>query len=129
MIPTIVFCSLYLYLLLMRLPLQTTFLQDLTSLPVPYMVNSISYGSLEQDVSAGIMDSFNNEAIALAAVGSTLLVASGDDGISGHSCDCTVDSSSNTLTYAAAGGAVYSGQGYFPSFPATNPYGMYGCLV
>jgi subtilase family serine protease len=75
-------------------------------------------------VSASIMDSFNNEAIALAAVGSTLLVASGDDGISGHSCDCTVDSSSSTLTYAAAGGAVYSGQGYFPSFPATNPYGM-----
>lgn len=86
-------------------------------------MNSMSYGSREQDLSAAMMDSFNNEAIVLAAAGSTLLAASGDDGVSGSSCECSVDSSSVTLSYAAAGGASYSGTGYFPSFPATSPYG------
>jgi len=91
----------------------------------PNLVNSISYGSKETDMSSSLMDSFNTEAMALAVVGSTLLVASGDDGVSGHYCECIADSSSSALGYSSAGGASYSGQGYFPSFPATNPYGEF----
>jgi hypothetical protein len=91
----------------------------------PYMVNSISWGSYEEDYAQSNLDSFNNEAVALVNMGVTILVSSGDDGVSGSGCDCTEDSSSATLTtmYTPQNGASWTGQGYFPSFPATNPYG------
>jgi hypothetical protein len=89
------------------------------------MVNSISWGSYEEDYAQSNLDSFNNEAVALVNMGVTILVSSGDDGVSGSGCDCTEDSSSATLTsmYTPQDGASWTGQGYFPSFPATNPYG------
>lgn len=89
------------------------------------MVNSISWGSYEEDYSQSSLDSFNNEAVALANMGTTILVSSGDDGVSGSGCDCTDDSSSNQVTdnYTPQGGATWTGTGYFPSFPASNPYG------
>lgn len=72
-----------------------------------------------------MLDSFNNEAMTLAARGVTVMVSSGDNGAPGISnCPCNVNTGSETLNkYPPAGGATWSGTGYFPSFPATSPYG------
>ena len=99
-----------------------TYLANLGDMTNPIMVNSISWGSYEEDYTSSQLDTFNNEAIALANMGVTIMVSSGDDGVSGSSCQCDVSSGSSTLPYAPAGGANYTGEGYFPSFPATSPY-------
>ena len=59
-------------------------------------------------------------------MGVTVSVASGDEGSSNLSndnqCLCNVDSSSDILDRYKWNGPSWSGQGYFPSFPATCPY-------
>lgn len=66
------------------------------------------------------MDSFNTEAMKLAAQGVTITVSAGDNGVSGDNCACTEPSGSS---YTLWGGEnTWTGQGYFPSFPATSPY-------
>lgn len=72
----------------------------------PPRVISISYGSDERFMSSSSKSSFNTQAIRLAAMGVTLVAASGDDGAMGYNYDS---------------GAITS-CGYYPSFPASNPY-------
>lgn len=81
-----------------------------------------------------VLDAFNTEAVKLAAMGVTVLVSSGDDGVAGDfcsdckpnkkstpmNCPCTADSSSSQ--YLWKGDGTWTGKGYFPSFPATSPY-------
>ncbi len=66
------------------------------------------------------MDAFNAEAIKLAAMGVTITVASGDNGAVNFGCSCTADSSSTFSRWRRS--PSWTGQGYFPSFPATCPY-------
>merc|ERR1712048_516407 len=71
----------------------------------PPKINSISYGSLEPELSSSVMNTFNTEAQKLGAQGVTIFVSSGDDGVAnfqarGDSANC----------------------GYTPSFPATSPH-------
>merc|ERR1712176_196599 len=65
----------------------------------------ISYGSIEPEVSASVMTTFNTEAMKLGTQGVTIFVSSGDDGVA---------------NFAARGEA--SNCGYTPSFPASSPY-------
>ena len=84
---------------------------------------------------ASTLSSFNTEAIKLAAMGVTVLVSSGDDGVANtgcpcdsqsapsvSNCACSADSSSNVLFTSWSGSGSWTGTGYFPSFPATCPY-------
>ena len=52
-------------------------------------------------------------------MGVTILASSGDDGATGHLRDCTGDSSSYNTYWSGPG---WSGTGYYPNFPASNPY-------
>ncbi len=65
------------------------------------------------------MDSFNTATLQLAAMGVTVTVSSGDSGVTSASCGCNDDTSSY---YSSWLGPSWSGQGYYPSFPATSPY-------
>jgi tripeptidyl-peptidase-1 len=98
----------------------------------PPLVNSISWASIEQSNSASTMTSFYNEAVKLAAMGVTVLVSSGDDGVANFGCSCysssysyancacQADSSSSGSSWSGA--STWTGKGYFPSFPASCPY-------
>ena len=95
----------------------------------PPKVNSVSWGVTEQAIGKSTFEAFENAAIKLAAQGVTIVVASGDNGVmnggfnSNGQCTssiCSQDSSSN-IAYSWNGSA-WSGQGYFPSWPATSPY-------
>jgi tripeptidyl-peptidase-1 len=68
-------------------------------------VNSISYGSIEQEVATSVADTFNTEAMRLGTQGVSVFVSSGDDGVA---------------NFNARGDA--SSCGYNPSFPASSPY-------
>lgn len=59
------------------------FITEVASSPSITNVYSISYGSYESDLALSELTSFNNEAIKLGAVGATILVSSGDDGVTG----------------------------------------------
>ena len=72
----------------------------------PPLVLSISYGSNEKYISPAELRVFSAMAIKLGARGVTIVVASGDDG---------------AVNYESRGG-VLSKCGYFPVFPASNPY-------
>jgi len=76
---------------------------------------------------------FNIEAIKLNAVGATIIVSSGDNGVANSGCNCNStlpismqncaclkDSGSGTCSYPTNN--TWTGAGYFPSFPATSPY-------
>jgi len=83
-----------------------------------------------QDYPASNLDTFNNEAMALAARGVTIMVSSGDNGANGMSdCTCNENSGSDSLDYPTAGDETWSGKGYFPSFPATSPYGEFNYIL
>ena len=69
------------------------------------LVVSISYASLESDLSLTYLRSFNAEALKIAAQGGTIIAASGDNGVNCAAGFCTSS-------------AVC---GYFPSFPASSP--------
>merc|ERR1711972_808512 len=71
----------------------------------PPLVNSISYGSIEQSVSASVTKAFDTAAMKLGAQGVTIFVSSGDDGVA---------------NFQARGDAANCG--YTPSFPASSPY-------
>jgi hypothetical protein len=66
------------------------------------------------------LTSFETEAIKLAAIGVTIVAASGDAGVSNFNCDCTQSSSS--ATSPGWSGNSWDGEGYFPTFPASSPW-------
>ena len=82
------------------------------------------------------MIAFNTEAMKAALAGVSIFVSAGDNGASGMSisillyscmceyigdnCWCTVESGSTYSTWPYD--SAWSGEGYFPSFPATSPY-------
>jgi tripeptidyl-peptidase-1 len=82
-----------------------TFAQAVAQESNPAKVYSISYGSIESDVSSSIKTSFDTAAKKLGTMGTSVFVSSGDDGVAGF------QARGNT-------GAC----GYNPSFPATSPY-------
>lgn len=87
----------------------THFLVDwmnaLLSDPNPPLVQSISYGSLEKDITdIGYINTVTYAMMRLGAMGVTILAASGDDGASGP------------------GATSASECGYSPFFPAGSPY-------
>ena len=69
--------------------------------PNPDNVYSISYTSYENNVAISVKDAFSTQAIKLGVMGTTILAASGNDGVIGYG-------SSNC--------------GYYPMFPASSPY-------
>lgn len=76
----------------------------IASLPNPSDVYSISYGGNELGMSENFMNSFNNQAMKLGLMGTTILASSGDHGISplpGSQPVCS---------------------GYYPQFPAGSQY-------
>jgi hypothetical protein len=70
-------------------------------------VISISYGSVESQISTAYLHSFNIEALKLAAQGVTIVASSGDDGV-------------NCAAGLCGGSAAVCG--YYPTFPASSPY-------
>lgn len=80
-------------------------IESVADLADPPDVFSISYGSYEAAFTASDQLAFNNEAIKLGVVGTTLLAASGDDGVAG---------------FLVRDGTL--GCGYYASFPASSPY-------
>jgi len=98
----------------------TDWITDVANDPNPPLVNSMSWGSIEQGNSASSMTSFYNEAVSLAAVGVTVTVSSGDNGVASAAKYCNVQSGSSISSWT--GSSTWTGEGYFPSFPATCPY-------
>ncbi|KAJ1435895.1 peptidase S8/S53 domain-containing protein [Ochromonadaceae sp. CCMP2298] len=98
----------------------TDWVVDVANTPNPPLVNSMSWGSTEMFNSPSSMDTFNNEASKLAAIGVTVLVSSGDNGAPGNSRYCNLYSGSSISKWK--GSSTWTGRGYFPSFPATSPY-------
>lgn len=93
----------------------------------PPTSHAISWGSIEFLQSPVLMTLFNIEAMLLASMGVTIVVSSGDDGAPNYltstgTCLCENDSGSHLLSWRNSLSAPFSGQGYFPSFPATSPY-------
>jgi len=80
-------------------------LEQVASTPNPPLVHSISWGSLEKYAGISEQQRFSQEAAKLGARGITLVVASGDNGVS------------NTLV---ENGKEYCG--FNPSYPANVPY-------
>lgn len=95
------------------------YLTGVAALNNPPSVLSISYGSDETTYSTANMEAFNTEAMKLGLAGITIFTASGDDGVAGNSCECS--SSSSTPSHWKEPN-VWSGEGYFPQFPASSPY-------
>lgn len=103
-------------------------------------VVSISYGSIEQEVSTSTLRSFQSTIVQVLATGVTVIASSGDDGVANYGCNCnaaTPVSSSNCACQQDSGSQYaqthqvqnnsnlfpsWTGQGYFPSFPASCPY-------
>ena len=69
------------------------------------------------------MHTFNTEAMKLGLRGVTIVVASGDNGVSGADGLCNFYSGSD-FSYWRDSSTPWTGLGYFPSFPATSPYGL-----
>jgi len=80
-------------------------IQGVSDMENPPLVNSISYGAIEPSLPKFIVDAFNTEAQKLGVQGVTIVVSSGDDGVA---------------NFQARGDA--SKCGYAPSFPATSPF-------
>ena len=66
------------------------------------------------------MDQFNTEAQKLGTMGVTITISSGDNGVTWSSSTCNQNSGSSTSPWT--GTNTWTGEGYFPSFPATSPY-------
>lgn len=85
-----------------------SFVVSLANSSNPAHVYSISYAAYEVDVSSSSITSFNTEAQKLGLMGTTLVVASGDDGITG---------------FAFRGSSTSVSQcGYYAMWPASSPY-------
>jgi len=80
---------------------------------------SISWSAYEYQVDPSYLESFNIEAMKITAMGTTIFVSSGDDGVSGYNCLCNQNSSSFNYWWATNN---WNGSGYFPQYPATSPY-------
>jgi len=74
----------------------------------PPLVNSISYGAPETSFESATLTAFNNEARLLGLQGVTILVSSGDDGVSGPESRPGLQQSAPCA--------------YRPNFPASSPY-------
>jgi len=74
----------------------------------PVLVHSISYGAPEQEIESSAKDSFDTEMIKLGLMGVTVIVSSGDDGVSSQQARSVLQGKSAC--------------GYTPSFPASSPY-------
>lgn len=113
------------------------FVTDVSNSQNPPRVLSISWGTQEAMMDPQMMDSFNQEALRLSAMGVTIVVAAGDDGVAGSGCSCVSwapvsfsncacrqNSSSTQVQFPVKNqyGWSWSGRGYFPSFPASSPY-------
>merc|ERR1711862_186363 len=71
----------------------------------PPLINSISYGSIEPEMAASVMNTFNTEAMKLGTMGVSIFVSSGDDGVANFQARWDASKCA-----------------YTPSFPATSPY-------
>lgn len=78
----------------------------LVNLPNPPMVVSMSYTLTEHGVSVAAKTRFSTDAMKLGVQGTTVVSASGDDGVAGYS---TRNAGKNAC-------------GFHPAFPASNPY-------
>ena len=83
-------------------------------------VISISYGSDEAAYPPVYMDQFNTAAQKLGLLGVTIFVSSGDNGVTSDPSTCLTDTSSSTSSWK--GTNTWTGQGYFPSWPATSQW-------
>lgn len=81
------------------------FLDAVSDSDSPSDVYSISYGGYESGIEYSYSSAFNNEAIKLGVMGSTILASSGDTGVGGSLA-------SKSTHYC----------GYNPQFPASSPY-------
>ncbi len=73
-----------------------------------------------QQQSPSVLNSFNTEAMKLGAIGVTVTISSGDNGVANSGCGCTNSSGSSASSWTGVGS--WSGSGYFPNFPASCPY-------
>lgn len=80
------------------------FVEAVSTESKPSLVNSISYGSVESEISRSTMEAFNTEVMKLGTMGISVFVSSGDDGVANY----MVSSQSQCA--------------YNPSYPATSPY-------
>lgn len=71
----------------------------------PPLVNSISYGSIENELPKSMANAFNTEAMKLGVQGVSIIVSSGDDGVANFQARTNPKKC-----------------GYNPSFPASSPY-------
>lgn len=97
-----------------------TFLMQVADSSDPPTTLSISWGAYEDQVSSSYLTQFNSEAMKLGSMGVTIFASSGDDGVSGSKCQCTIDSSSSQSQWS--GSNAWEGVGYFPQYPASSPY-------
>ena len=91
-----------------------------TSLSISWGTDEINYLSFPGGSS--LIDAFNLEAMKLGLLGITIVVASGDSGVSGANCSCDEHVDSNTFKEGFWNGKPYTGKGYFPDHPASSPY-------
>jgi len=80
-------------------------IQAVAASDAPPLVNSISYGAIENELPASIANAFNTEAMKLGVQGVSILVSSGDDGVANFQARTNPKKC-----------------GYNPSFPASSPY-------
>lgn len=80
-------------------------IQAVAASDAPPLVNSISYGAIENELPKSMANAFNTEAMKLGVQGVTILVSSGDDGVANFQARTNPKKC-----------------GYNPSFPASSPY-------
>jgi subtilase family serine protease len=100
-----------------------SFLQQVQASSSPPSTLSISWGGDEigtQTLSSATYSTFDTEALKTTAMGISIFVSSGDNGVSGNSCGCNTDSSSSKTTWAGSG--TWTGTGYIPDYPASSQY-------
>eukprot|EP01035_Chromulina_nebulosa_P018025 gene18025-23666_t len=86
----------------------SSFLVSVFNSTDPPLVISISYGTYEMYTPNSVLSTFNTEAIKLGLRGVTIVVASGDDGVTGYLWEST-SFDINTC-------------GYYAMFPASSPF-------
>eukprot|EP01040_Poterioochromonas_malhamensis_P004350 gene4350-4663_t len=84
----------------------TNFVVEASNMTNPANVYSISWVGYELATTASTRQVFNTEAIKLGVMGTTLIAASGDDGVANY----------QIASYGR------SRCGYYPAFPSTSPY-------
>ena len=76
-----------------------TWILDVSDDPYPPSSNSISWGQSESGVAKSTFNTFNTEAKSLGARGVTIVVSSGDNGVTYNSGSCNTDSSSSNFKW------------------------------